>query len=77
MSKTTLEIINLTYGYYTKNRNCMPPITSAYIQYMFDKMKEFDDENKLNRWVGFIQGVMVGEDVIKIEELRDMCREEN
>lgn len=55
----------------------MPPITSAYIQYMFDKMKEFDDENKLNRWVGFIQGVMVGEDVIKIEELRDMCREEN
>lgn len=41
-----------------------------HVMFMCKEMQNFDDFDKLNRWLGFIQGVFSSLDVYTIDELR-------
>jgi predicted DCC family thiol-disulfide oxidoreductase YuxK len=43
-----------------------------YALSMFDRLP--DDTNKMNRWLGFIQGVMWSNNVATIDQMRDINR---
>lgn len=42
----------------------------AHLRWMFAEMRTMEDVGKLNRWLGFAQGVLFGAGVFSIDELR-------
>lgn len=65
--------------YVSKERNVNADPTNiwesfGHILWMIDEMKNMDDQEKANRWLGFIQGAFWAMGKFTIDEMRDHNR---
>ena len=79
MNKRTNEITDITKRLIknAEHSSHIDTFQAEYLKYMLNKTKEFTDELKINRWLGFIQGVLVTESSISIEKLIEECSQKH
>lgn len=49
-------------------------ISLTYLYHMLGELCNMEDSPKAHRYIGFIHGVMVDNDLCTIDDLRDICR---
>lgn len=52
-------------------------IPKHHMEYMLDCMAQMTDYGKLNRWIGFVHGVLAVHGFLNIEQLRQMMKDTN
>lgn len=70
--KSTLPYLREKVSELENKRGHQPSdeITTDHLYWMIDSVEKMDDESKMNRWIGFIHGVLVAFNICTIDELR-------
>lgn len=77
MSKPDRIINALTYLKVMEFKDQLETDELEHLIDMTTQIPGMKDTRKINRWLGFIHGQLVAYTSCTVEELKDICREEN
>lgn len=76
--KTSKEITKLTKELLDQYSNfkfeLLGDVSLTYLYHMLGELHDMEDSPKAHRYIGFIHGVMVDNNLCTIDDLRDICR---